>query len=138
MNCKAAIAGAALAGMCAVAPGVGWSETIKIPSHVDGGCCLISAGSELQADLAATGKGEMGIPAAGFDRPGAGDHPEGDADSLPVAAAFGPDAVSPRSGGRSGDNAPATVGAVADPEPSTLTRLLIVFGDLREQLFGGP
>jgi hypothetical protein len=30
------------------------------------------------------------------------------------------------------------VGSIADPNPSTLTRLLIIFSDLRAQIFGGP
>jgi hypothetical protein len=43
-----------------------------------------------------------------------------------------------RSGGESDDNPPAAVGSIADSEPSILTRLLIVFSDLRAQVFGGP
>jgi hypothetical protein len=29
------------------------------------------------------------------------------------------------------------MGSVGDPEPSTLTKLLILFSDLRAQVFGG-
>jgi hypothetical protein len=111
MNCKAA--GAALAaGLFVAIPGASRSETIKIPSHADGGCCLISPGSDLQADPAPTGKSESGVSAtvdeAGVDRPAAS------------------------------DNAPVAVGSVANPESSTLTRLLLAVSDLRDWLFGGP
>jgi hypothetical protein len=132
MNCKAAFSGAALAAAAyAITPGASRSETVTIPS----------AGSDLQADPAPTGKGS-GVPAtaneAGFDRPATSDHPEGGVDSLAIGPSSAPDAMAPSSGGESGDNAPDAVSSVADPEPSTLTRLLIVFSDLRAQIFGGP
>jgi hypothetical protein len=136
MNCKAAIAGAVLAaGACVVTPGAGWPETIKIPSQVDGGCCSTSAGSDPQHDPAATEKGSD-IP--GVDRPAASDHPEGDTGLPAIGASSAPDSLAPGSGSETRDHAQAVLGPVADPEPSTLTRLLIVFSDLRERVFGGP
>ena len=63
MNCKAAIAAAALVAAAYLVPlGASWSETITIPSHVDGG-----KGSDVPAT----------VNEAGFDRPATSDHPEG-------------------------------------------------------------
>jgi hypothetical protein len=143
MNCKAAIAGAALAAGAYAGPaGPGWSETIKIASHVDGGCCLNSSGSDPEHDPGPTGKALSGVSVtvddAGVDRLATSDHSEGDADSLALGASSGSDAMASGRGGEAGDNAPAAVGSIADPEPSTLTRLLIVLSDLRAQIFGGP
>jgi hypothetical protein len=124
MNCKAAFSAAALvAAAYAVTPGAGWSETVTIPSQVDGG-----KGSDVPAT----------VNEAGFDRPATSDHPEGAMDSLALGGSSSSDPMASRSGGESGDNAPAAVGSIADPEPSTLTRLLIIFSDLRAQIFGGP
>jgi hypothetical protein len=123
MNCKAAFSAAALvAAAYAVTLGAGWSETITIPSHADGG-----KGSDVPAT----------VNSAGFDRPATSNHPEGDADSLALGGSPASDPMALRSGGESGDNAPAAVGSIADSEPSTLTRLLIIFSDLRAQVFGG-
>jgi hypothetical protein len=121
MNCKAAFSVVALvAAVYTVTLGASWSGTITIASDTDGG-----KGSDVPTT------------ANGFDRPATGDHSEGDADSLALggSSASGPTAV--RSGGESGDNA-AAVGSIADPEPSALTSLLIIFSDLRDQIFGGP
>ena len=123
MNCKAAFSAAALgAAAYAVTLGASWSETIAIPSQVDGGKA-------------------SGVPATvnetGFDRPATSDHPEGGADSLALGGSSASDPMALRSGGESGDNAPDAIGSLAAPEPSTLTRLLIVFSDLRAQVFGG-
>ena len=124
MNCKAAFSAAALvAAAYAVTLGAGWSETITIPSHVDGG-----TGSDVPAT----------VNEAGFDRPATSDHPEDGADSLALGGPSASDPMAPRSGGESGDNAPTAVGSIADSEPSILTRLLLVFSDLRAQVFGGP
>ena len=123
MNCKAAFSAAALgAAAYAVTLGASWSETIAIPSQVDGG-----KGSDVPAK----------VNEAGFDRPATSDHPEGGADSLALGGSSASDPMALRSGGESGDNPPAAVGSIADSEPSTLTRLLIVFSDLRAQVFGG-
>ena len=117
MNCKAAFPAAALvAAAYAVTLGASWSETIAIPSQADGG-----KGSDVPAT----------VNEAGFDRPATSDHPEGGADSLALGGSSASDPMA-------GDNAPAAVGSIADPEPSTLTRLLIVFSDLRAQIFGSP
>lgn len=124
MNCKAVLSAAALvAAAYAVTPGASWSETIAIPSHVDGG-----TGSDVPAM----------VNEAGFDRPPSSDHPDGGGDSLALGGSLASDPTAPRSGAESGDNTPAAVGSIADPEPSMLTRLLIIFSDLRAQVVGGP
>jgi hypothetical protein len=124
MNCKAAFSAAVLvAAAYAVTLGASWSETITIPSLADG-----AKGSDAPAT----------VNEAGFDRPATNDRPEGDADSLALAGSPASDPMALRSGDESGDNAPAAVGSVAVSDPSTLTRLLIIFSDLREQIFGGP
>ena len=116
-------AAALVAAAYAVTLGASWSETIAIPSHVDGG-----TGSDVPAT----------VNEAGFDRPTTSDHPGGGADSLALGGSLASDSMAPRSGGESGDNAPTAIGSVAAPEPSILTRLLIIFSDLRTQAFGGP
>ena len=124
MNCKAAFSAAALGvAAYAVTLAASWSETIAIPSQVDGG---------KRSDVPAT------VDEAGFDRPATSDDPEGGADSLALGGSSTSDPMALRSGGESGDNPPAAVGSIADSETSTLTRLLIVFSDLRAQVFGGP
>ena len=124
MNCKAAFSAAALvAAAYAVTLGTVWSETVAIPSQVDGG-----QGSDVPAT----------VNEAGLDRPATSDHPEGDSDSLALGGSSASDPMALRSGGESDDNPPAAVGSIADSEPSILTRLLIVFSDLRAQVFGGP
>ena len=124
MNCKAVFSAAALAAAAyALTLGASSSDTIAIPSQVDGGKA-------------------SGVPATvnetGFDRPATSDHPEGGADSLALGGSSASDPMALRSGGESDDNPPAAVGSIADSEPSILTRLLIVFSDLRAQVFGGP
>jgi hypothetical protein len=124
MNCKAAFSAAALvAAAYAVTLGASWPETITLPSQVDGG-----KGSDVPAR----------VNGAGFDRPATSDHPEGDTDSLALGGSAASDPMALRSGGESGDSAPAAVGSIADSDSSTWTRLLIVFSDLRAQIFGGP
>jgi hypothetical protein len=124
MNCKAAFSAAALvAAAYAVNLGTSWSETVTIPSHVGGGAA---------SDIPAT------VNEARLDRTATSDHPEGDADLLALGGSSASDPMALRSGGESGDNAPAAVGSIADSEPSILTKLLIVFSDLRAQVFGGP
>ena len=124
MNWKAAFSAASLvAAAYAVTPGAGWSETIAIPSHVDGG-----TGSDVPPT----------VNDAGFDRPATSEHPEGGADSLALGGSSASDPMAPRSGGESGDSAPAAVGSIDDSEPSILTRVLIIVSDLRAQIFGGP
>ena len=124
MNCKAVFLAAVLsAAAYAVTLGASWSETVAIPSQVDGG---------QRSDIPST------VNATGFDHPATNDHLEGGADSLALGGSSAPDPMALRSGGESGDNPPATVGSIANFEPSTLTKLLIVFSDLRAQVFGGP
>ena len=123
MNCKAAFSAAALiVAAYVVTLGASRPETIAIPSQVDGG-----KGSDVPAK----------VNEAGFDRPATSDHPEGGADSLALGGSSASDPMALRSGGESGDDAPDAIGSLAAPEPSTLTRLLIVFSDLRAQVFGG-
>ncbi len=119
MNCKAAFSAAALvAAAYAVTLSASWSETIAIPSQIDGG-----TGSNVPAT----------VNEAGFDRPATSDHPESGAGLVALRGSSASDLMAPRSGGETGDNAPATA-----PEPSILTRLLIMFSDLRSQTFGSP
>jgi hypothetical protein len=123
MNCKAAVAAAALiAAAYAVTLGASWSETISIPSHVDGGTA-----SEVPAT----------VNEAGLDRPATSDHSEGGADSLALGGSSASDPTAPRNSGESSDNAPAAVGSIVDSDPPILTRLLLIFSDLRAQVFGG-
>ena len=123
MNCKAAFSAAALvAAAYAVTLGASWSETITIPSQVGGG---------MEFDVPATAN------EAGLVRPATSDHPEGDADLLALGGSSASDPMALRSGGELGDNAPPVMGSIADPEPSMLTRLLIMFSDLRAQVVGG-
>ena len=123
MNCKAVFSAAALGAVAyAATPGASWSETIAIPSQADGG-----KGSAVPAT----------VNEAGFGRPATGDHPAGGADSLALGGSSASDPMALRSRGESGDDAPDAIGSLAAPEPSTLTRLLIVFSDLRAQVFGG-
>ena len=120
MKCKAAFSAAAMvAAAYAVTPGASWSETIAIPPQIGG-------------DVPAT------VNEAGFDRPAASDHPEGGGGSLALGGASASDPMALRSGGESDDNAPDAIGSLAAPEPSTLTRLLIIFSDLRAHILGGP
>jgi hypothetical protein len=124
MNCKAAFSAAALvAAAYAVTLSASWSETIAIPSQIDGGT---------GPDVPAT------VNEAGFDRPATSDHPESGAGLVALSGSSASDPMAPRSGGETGDNAPAAIGSVTAPEPSILTRLLIMFSDLRSQTFGGP
>ena len=123
MNCKAAFSAAALvAAAYAVTLGTVWSETVAIPSQVDGG-----QGSDVPAT----------VNEAGFGRPATSDHPAGGADSLALGGSSASDPMALRSGGESGEDVPDAIGSLAAPEPSTFTRLLIVFSDLRAQVFGG-
>jgi hypothetical protein len=124
MNCKAVFSAAALGAVAYAATlGASWSETIAIPSQVDGG-----KGSDVPAT----------VNEAGFDRPAASDHPEGGGGSLALGGASASDPMALRSGGESDDNAPDAIGSLAAPEPSTLTSLLIIFSDLRAHILGGP
>ncbi len=123
MNCKAAFSAAVLATAAyAVTLSASWPETIAIPSQVDGAKA-------------------SGVPAtvneAGFDRPATSDHPEGRADSLASGGSSTSDLMALRSGSESG-NAPDATGSLAAPEPSTLSKLLFIFSDLRAQVFGRP
>jgi hypothetical protein len=82
MNCKAAFSAAALvAAAYAVTLGTVWSETVAIPSQVDGG-----QGSDVPAT----------VNEAGLDRPATSDHPEGDSDSLALGGSSASDPMALR------------------------------------------
>lgn len=151
MRHRAALTGAALAGVCALIAGPSPADTVGIPSLIDAGCCSTSNGSKLQNDPAGTEieaiaipqtsngepipslddrRSESGDPATVNDVANGGSEAAGD---LP-----GPDAVAVNESVGFDENSPDAVSSVAAPELSALTRLLMVFADLRATLFGGP
>jgi len=153
MRHRAALAGAALAvGGFALIAGPSSAGTIGILSLVDPGCCSISDGSKLQNDPAGAAKGEAfavpqnsnGEPLPSLDdgqsEPGnpaavnevLNDGSERAGDSL------GPDAVALEGSGGLDDNTPDGVSSMANPEPSVLTRVLLMFADLRATVTRGP
>jgi hypothetical protein len=150
MSRRAALAGAALAaGASALITVPASADTIEILSFLDAGCCSVSDGSKLQngtvegdpagAPQRPTGeqvpalddrRGEAGEPATvsevvddRFERAG---------DSL------GPDAVALKVSNEAANDSPDGVSSVAAPEPSVLTRLLLIFADLRATVLRGP
>jgi hypothetical protein len=124
MRHRAALAGAALAlGAFALTAGLGSAATVGILPPVDAGCCSISDGSKFQNDP--TG-GPVTVNEVGND----GSERAGDS--------LGPDAVAIKESGGVGDDTPDGVSSVAAPEPSVLTRVLMIFADLRATVFGGP
>jgi hypothetical protein len=153
MRHRAALAGAALAaGGFALIAGPSSAGTVAILSLVDPGCCSVSDGSNLQNDPDAAANGEAfavphrsnGEPIVSLDdgrsEPGdpvtvndiSNDGSERAGDPLR------PDAVSFKESGRSDDNTPDGASSVAAAEPSVLTRVLMIFADLRATVGGGP
>jgi hypothetical protein len=123
MRHRAALGGAALAlGALALITGPGSATTVEILSPAGMGCCAILDGSKIQNDPA----GDPITNEAGNDGS------EGAGDSL------GPDAVALKESSGFDDTSPDAVNSVAAPEPSVLTRLLMIFADLRGTVFGGP
>jgi len=130
MRHRAALVGAALAlGAFALIAGPSSAATVGILSLVDAGCCSIPDGSKLQDNPTATA-GEAGDPVTvndpwndGSERPG---------DSL------GPDAAADTARAGLDANSPDVVSSVAAPESSLLTRVLMMFADLRSTVLGGP
>jgi hypothetical protein len=151
MRLRAVLVGA-LATACAQIAGPGSAATVGILDFVDADCCSISNSSKIQSDPIETAKTPLladlqrseGEPiAAPGDGPGessdpitvnevANDGSERAGDSLePVAMAL-------KDGGELDDSSPDAVSSVVAAEPSVLTRLLLVFADLRATVFGGP
>jgi len=124
MRHRAALAGAALAlGAFALTAGLGSAATVGILPLVDVGCCSISDGSKFQNDPTGGPATVNEVGSDGSERAG---------DSL------GPDAVAIKESGGVGDDTPDGVSSVAAPEPSVLTRVLMIFADLRATVFGSP
>jgi hypothetical protein len=93
--------------------------------------------SEDQLTSRTTSEVPATVNEAGLDRPATSDHSEGGADSLALGGSSASDPTAPRNSGESSDNAPAAVGSIVDSDPPILTRLLLIFSDLRAQVFGG-
>ena len=124
MRHRAALAGAALAaGALALIAGPGSAATVEILSFADAGCCSISDGSNLEIDPASDPAPVKEVANGEFERA---------ADSL------GPEAIAIKESGRAGDDIPDGVSSVAAEEPSVLTRVLMIFADLRATVFGNP
>jgi hypothetical protein len=150
MRHRAALAGA-LAAACALMAGPASAATVGVLAFVDPGCCAIANGSKLQNDPAGTAGGEPvavlqrsnGDPIPSLDdRPSQFDDPEtvGEAANRSERAgdSFDPEAMAIKDSGELDDNSSDAVSSVAAPEPSVLTRLLMMFADLRVSVFGGP
>jgi hypothetical protein len=124
MSRRAALAGAALAlGAFDLIVEPISAGTVEIHSPLGPGCCSISDGSMLQSD-----------PAGGLATVDKvwNDGAEKTDDPLALGAfAF-------KESGGSGGNSLDAVSSVAAPEPSVLTRLLIIFSDLRATVFRNP
>jgi len=150
MRRRAALASAALAaGGLGLIAGPSSAATVRILSFIDPNCCSISDGSKLQADSDGTEKGEAimqttnansilslndqesdpGDPISVNDVANDGSERAGDF--------LGPDAVAIKEIGGLGDNIPEGVSSVAAPEPSVLTKVLMIFADLRFTLIRG-
>jgi len=119
---RAALAGAALAlAALPLLAGPGSAGVVEIHSSVDRGCCTISNSSTLQSD-----PGDRVTVERVWN-----DVPEKTGDRL------GPDPFALKEIGGPAVNFDA-VSSVATPEPSVLTRLLMIFGDLRNTIFRSP
>jgi hypothetical protein len=121
MSRRAALAGAALVLGAFVEPSS--AGTVEIPSPLDPGCCSISDDSMLQSDPAGA---RVTVDKVWNDRA------ENTGDPLE------PDAFALNQTGGSGGNSLGAMSSVAAPEPSVLTRLLIIFADLRATVFRNP
>jgi hypothetical protein len=124
MRHRAALIGAALAlGACAPVAGPSSADTVEILSSVDAGCCSTSDGSKVQNDPGG------GDPVTANEA--AEDVSEKAGDSL------GPHAVALKVSGGLDGISPDAVSSAPAPEPSVLTRLLMIFVDLRTTALGG-
>jgi hypothetical protein len=126
MRHRAALAGAALAaGGLALMTGPSSADTVRILSLVDPDCCSISDLPSLD--------GLQTEPADPATISGiADDESERAGDSL------GPAAMAIKERGGVGDDTPEGVDSVAAPEPSVLTRVLMIFADLPATVIRGP
>jgi hypothetical protein len=121
MSRRAALAGAALVLGAFVEPSS--AGTVEIPSPLDPGCCSISDDSMLQSDPTGARVTVDKVWNDGAENTG---------DPLE------PDAFALNETGGSGGNSLGAMSSVAAPEPSVLTRLLIIFADLRATVFRNP
>ena len=121
MSRRAALAGAALVLGAFVEPSS--AGTVEIPSPLDPGCCSISDDSMLQSDPAGA---RVTVDKVWNDRA------DNTGDPLEL------DAFALNETGGSGGNSLGAMSSVAAPEPSVLTRLLIIFADLRATVFRNP
>jgi hypothetical protein len=150
MRHRAALSGT-LAAACVLMAGPGSAATVEILAFADAGCCSISSGSKLENDAAGTAGGEPvavlqrsnGEPISTLeDRPSEFDDPERvnepASGSERAGDLLGPEAMALKDSGELGDNSPDAESSVAGPEPSVLTRLLMIFADLRTSVYGGP
>jgi hypothetical protein len=153
MRHRAALFGAALTvGGFSVIAGPSPAGTIGILSLVDAGCCSVSDGSNLQIDPDGVAKGKAfavpqrsnGEPIPSLDDgqsepgdPGTVNDLSNDG-SASARDSLRPDAVSLEESGGSDDNAPDGASSVAAAEPSVLSRMLMLFADLRATVVRGP
>ena len=121
MSRRAALAGAAWVLGAFVEPSS--AGTVEIPSPLDPGCCSISDDSMLQSDPAGA---RVTVDKVWNDRA------DNTGDPLEL------DAFALNETGGSGGNSLGAMSSVAAPEPSVLTRLLIIFADLRATVFRNP
>ena len=127
---------AALAWACVLIAGPGPAATVGIAQNdpagtADGGGTAVPQTSngepKLSLDDRQSGSGD---PVTVSDVANGGSERDGNS--------LGPEAVAVKESGGFDDNAPNAVSSAAGPEPSALTRLLMVFADLRATVFGGP
>jgi hypothetical protein len=138
MRHGAALAGALAAGVCALIAGPGLAGTVEILAS-DPACCSISGGLNPQDQSAGTAKGESPAgdwPSESGDAGLANEVASGGSER--AGDSLGPDAVAIKESGGAGDDPPDGVSSVAGPEPSVLTRVLMIFADLRATVFGSP
>jgi hypothetical protein len=153
MRHRAALFGAALTvGGFSLIAGPSPAGTIGILSLVDPGCCSVSDGSNLQIDPDGVAKGKAfavpqrsnGEPIPSLDD---GQSEPGDPvtvndlsndGSASARDSLRPGAVSLEESGGSDDNAPDGASSVAAAEPSVLSRVLMIFADLRATVVRGP
>ena len=123
MSRRAALAGAALAlGALPILAEPGSAAIVEIHSPIDPECCSNSDGSMLQSDPAG---GRVTVDKVSSDGP------------EETGGRLGPDPFALNEIGGSAGNFDA-VSSVATPEPSVLTRLLMIFADLRATVFRSP
>ena len=123
MSRRAALAGAALAlGALPILAEPGSAAIVEIHSPLDPECCSNSDGSMLQSDPAG---GRATVDKVSSDGP------------EETGGRLGPDPFALKEIGGSAGNFDA-VSSVATPEPSVLTRLLMIFADLRATVFRSP